>query len=277
MVNSSTNASANKKEYYVIDLVHIVKFVWYRIWVVALAGIIAASAGFGLSAFIIKPTYSSSIMLYVNNSSFSLSDVGFSISSSQISAAQSLVKTYKVLLQNRTTLERVMAQSGVKGYEWYEISDMIDATSVNETEVMRVKVTTTDPYLSEKIANGIAVVLPQRVAEIVEGASMEVVDSAVVNLQKVAPTIKNYTMVGFILGVLAAIIILVIRALLDNTIHDEDYILQNYNYPILAKIPDLNDAGGKNYSYRYKYRYYKKSGNYQNIDPNVSDNTNNEQ
>ena len=256
------NDSSNKKDYYVIDIVHIMKFVWYRIWAVALAGILAASAGFCISAFLIKPTYSSSIMLYVNNSSFSLNDVGFSISSSQISAAQSLVKTYNVLLQNRTTLERVIAQSGVNEYDWHEISRMIEATSVNETEVMSVKVTTTNPYTSEKIANGIAVVLPQRVAEIVEGASMEVVDSAIVNPQKVAPSIKNYTVIGFILGVLAAVLVL----------HDEDYILQNYDYPILAKIPDLMDAGNKNYGYRYKYRYYKKNSDYLNIDPDVSDN-----
>jgi len=270
------NTTANKKDYYVIDVVHIIKFVWYRIWVVAIAGILAAAVGFSVSAFLIKPTYSSSIMLYVNNSSFSLNDVGFSISSSQISAAQSLVKTYNVLLQNRTTLERVIAETGVD-YKWHEISGMIEASSVNETEVMRIKVTTTDPYLSEKIANGIAVVLPQRVAEIVEGASMEVVDSAVPNLQKVAPAIRNYTIVGFILGALAAVIALVIKALLDNTIHDEDYILQNYNYPILAKIPDLMDAGNKNYGYKYRYKYYKKRGYYQNIDPNVSENTDNEQ
>ena len=270
------NTSANKKDYYVIDVVHIIKFVWYRIWVVALAGVLAAVAGFVTSAYVIKPTYASSIMLYVNNSSFSLNDVGFSISSSQISAAQSLVKTYNVLLQNRTTLERVISVTGID-YEWHEVAGMIEASSVNETEVMRIKVTTTNPYLSAKIANGIAEVLPQRVAEIVEGASMEVVDSAVPKLQKVAPAIRNYTMVGFILGALLAVIVLVIRALLDNTIHDEDYILQNYNYPILAKIPDLMNSGSKNYGYKYKYKYYKKNGYYQDIDPNVSDSADSEQ
>ena len=270
------NNAANKKEYYVIDIVHIIKFIWYRIWAVVIAGVLAASAGFCVSAFIIKPTYSSSIMMYVNNSSFSLNDVGFSISSSQISAAQSLVKTYNVLLQNRTTLERVVAETGLP-YTWKDISGMIEASSVNETEVMRITVTSKDPYDSAKIANGIAVVLPQRVAEIVEGASMEVVDSAVPNLNKVAPAIRNYTLVGFVLGAMLAVAVLAIKAMLDNTIHDEDYILQNYDYPILAKIPDLMDVGSKNYGYRYKYRYYKKNNYYQNIDPDDSNNKDSEQ
>ena len=99
---------SNVKDYYVIDVMHIAKSIWYRIWVVAIAGLIAAGIGFSIAAFMVTPTYSSSIMLYVNNSSISLTDVGFSISSSDLTASQSLVKTYSVLLKNRTTLERVI-------------------------------------------------------------------------------------------------------------------------------------------------------------------------
>ena len=245
------------KDYYVIDVMHVLKSIWYRIWVVILAGFIAAGIGFSIAAFAITPTYSSSIMLYVNNSSLSLNDVGFSISSSDLTAAQSLVKTYNVLLKNRTTLNRVIEETGV-AYTWDDLYYMIKASSVDETEVMKITVTTEDPYESEKIANGIAKVLPQRVAEVVEGTSMEVVDSAIPNLQKVAPSITKYTAIGFMLGVLVAALWLAVRALMDNTIQDEDYIIQNYSYPILAKIPDLLDNGSKRYGYKYGYSYYRR-------------------
>lgn len=253
-MENNNNKNTNR-DYYVIDIMHIVRTVWYRIWIVAIAGILAACISFLTVTFAITPTYSSSIMLYVNNSSISLNDVGFSISSSDISAAQSLVKTYNVLLKNRTTLERVIEKTKVS-YTWEELYDMIEASSVNDTEIMSVTVTSNDPYEAQKIANGIAEILPQRVTEIVEGTSMEVVDSAVPNLEKVAPSITKYTAVGFILGAFAAIVVLIIRALMDNTIHDEDYVIQNYNYPILAKVPDLVDAGNKKYGYN-KYSYYQ--------------------
>ncbi len=245
----------NSKDYYVIDLVHIVKFVWHRIWVVAVSSVLAAAIAFSFAAFIITPTYSSSIMLYVNNSSFTVGDLGFSISSSEISAAQSLVKTYTVLLKNRTTLEKIIDDTKVP-YTWEELYKKIDAAPVNETEIMEVTVTTNDPYESEKIANGIAKILPKRVSEIVEGSSMEVVDSAIANTKKVAPSITKYTIIGFILGMLLSVMLLVALAMLDSTIHDEEYILNNYGYPILAKIPDLLDTGTKKYSY---YNSYKKS------------------
>ncbi len=240
------------KDYYVVDLAHVVKVVWQHIWAVAAAGLITAVVGFMLAAFAIKPTYSASIMLYVNNSSFNVGDLGFSISSSELTAAQSLAKTYTVLLKNRTTLERLIDETDVD-YSWEEIYDMIESGPVNETEVMQVTVTCDDPRMAARIANGIAVVLPQRVTEVIEGASMEVVDSAIVNTEKVAPSITLYTVVGFAVGLLLSVVTLIIIALMDNTIHDEEYVMRTFGYPILAQVPDLNDSSSKRYGYSDVY------------------------
>lgn len=248
------------REYYTIDLIHIAKALWERIWLIILAAIIGAAAAFSYANFLIAPTYSSSVMLYVNNTSFSVGNV--SISSSQILAAQSLVNTYTVILNNRTTYEKVIEVSGVS-YTPEQLSKMVKAGPANETEIMKVTVTSTDPYEAAKIANCIAEVLPERIKQVIDGASMEVVDTAVPNLQKVAPSITKYTIVGLILGALGAAAVLAVFALMDDTIHDEEYILQNYKYPVLAKLPDLLGGSSKRYGYRY-YRsgYYRKNYGY---------------
>ena len=243
-------------EYYTIDTTHIVKTLLHNAWMVALAGFVASVIGFVISAFVITPTYSSSIMLYVNNSSFSLGNTNFSISSSEITAAQNLVRTYSEILRNRTTLERVIDKTDAP-YTYRQLSKMIVATPSNDTEIMKVTVTTTDPYEAAQIANCIAEVLPVRVSEVIDGASMEVVDSAIPEFEKVEPSITMYTAVGLVLGVLVAVVALVVIALMDDTIHDEDYVLRTYDCPILAKIPNLINSGGKRYG--YYYQAYKKS------------------
>ncbi len=248
------NKERSTKDYYTIDFLHIAKSLWHRAWIIILSGILAAAVGFSVAAFVIKPEYSSSIMLYVNNSSFSLGNTSFSISSSEITAAQSLVKTYGEILNNRTTLERVIDKAEID-YTYRELSKMIVASPSNDTEIMKVTVTANDPYEASKIANCIAEVLPVRISEIIDGASMEVVDSAVADLEKVAPSITKYTAVGLILGILIAVLVLSVVAMLDETIHNEDYVLQTYDYPILAKIPDLLDFGPGKYGY-----YSGKSG-----------------
>ncbi len=246
---------SSEKDYYVIDLVQILSALWTKLWALIIAGILVAAIGFSYASFFISPKYSASVMLYVNNSSFSVGSTDFSISSSEITAAQSLVKTYIVILKNRTTLEKIIKSTGVD-YTYDELYGMIEASPVDDTEVFKVTVTGTDPYEAAKIANGISDVLPDRVSNIIEGSSMRLVDKAVANVNKVAPSITKYTIAGFVIGVFISAMFVIIAALKDATIHDEDYILDNYDFPVLAKIPDMNESDSSKYKY---YSYYKKS------------------
>lgn len=248
----------NNGEYYTVDVVHILKTLWRRAWVIVLCGLLAAAVGFSISAFVISPTYSSFIKLYVNNSSFSLGNTSFSISSSELTAAQSLVRTYGEILNSRSTLERVIQKAEVS-YTWDELAGMIEYSPSNDTEIMSVTVTCHDPYEASKIANTIAEVLPVRISEIIVGASMEVVDTAIPDMQKVSPSITKYTAAGLVLGVLISAAALVVHALLDDTIHEEEYVIGTYNYPILGKVPDLLNTGNR--SYAYYSRQHRGTGN----------------
>lgn len=238
----------NNRDYYTIDIVHIFKSLWRRAWVIVLCGLLTAAIGFSLAKFVMEPTYSSHVMLYVNNSSFSLGNTSFSISSSEQTAAQNLVRTYGVILDSRSTLLRVIEKAEVD-YSWKRVSGMIDYAPANDTEIMRVTVTCGNPYEASRIANTIAEVLPMRINEIIDGASMEVVDSAIPETNKVGPSVSKYTAVGMMLGVVLSVVVLTILALLDDTIHDEEYVLNTYDYPILGKVPNLLNTGSKSYSY----------------------------
>lgn len=242
------NQENSTKEYYTIDVLHIVKSLWKRAWLITLCGLLAAGIGFSISAFAIAPTYSSSVKLYVNNSSISLGNTNFSISASELTAAQSLVRTYGDILDSWNTLERIIDKADVD-YTWKELSDMITYAPSNETEIMLVTVTCENPYEASKIANTIAEVLPVRISEVIDGASMEVVAPAIPDIAKVSPSITKYTAVGLVLGVLVSVIILIVFALFDDTIHDEEYVLRTYDYPILGKVPDLLNTGNKSYGY----------------------------
>ena len=68
-------------------------------------------------------------------------------------------------------------------------------------------------------------------------------------LEKVAPNITRYTVLGLLIGVFLSVIAVVISALLDDAVHDEEYVLRTYDYPILGKVPDLLNTGNKSYGY----------------------------
>lgn len=239
----------NNSEYCTIDLMHIVKSLWKRAWLIALCGLVAAGIGFSIAKFVIVPTYSSYVKLYVNNSSFSLGTTSFSITSSELTAAQSLVRTYGEILNTRATMQRVIDKADID-YTWKDLLGMVSYAPSNDTEIMRVTITCENPYEASKIANTIAEVLPERISEVISGASMAVVDSAIPDIDKVAPSISRYTILGFGLGVLLAAFVVTVLALLDDTIHDENYVLSTYDYPILGNVPDLMNVGSKSYGYQ---------------------------
>lgn len=246
------NKAKTSKDYYSIDLMHIARSIIHRLWIIILAAVLAAAAGFSYSTFVLKPVYGAQVLLYVNNSSINFGNTSFDISASDIQASLSLVNTYSVLLKNRTTLERVKENAGVD-YTVAQLASMIQTGSVNETEVMKVVVTCGNPHEAAKIANSIAEVLPVRVSEIIDGASMVVVDRAVPVTSKIGPSVSRYTFLGLIIGALVTVIIIAVRAIMDDTIYNEDYVLENYDYPILAKVPNLLETHhGSGYGYYYK-------------------------
>ena len=87
---------------------------------------------------------------------------------------------------------------------------------------------------------------------------MEVVAPAIPNVDKVAPSITQYTAIGLVLGILVSVITLIVLALMDDTVHDEEYVLRTYEYPILGKVPDLLNAGNKSYGY-YSQKHKRAS------------------
>jgi len=245
-------------EYIRIDLLKIASGLVHRLWAIVLTMILCGLIAFSWAAFFVTPLYQSNVLMYVNNSSFSVGSTNFSISSSEITAAKSLVDTYMVILQTRMTLNEVIS-AGELDYTYEELLEMIKAEAVNGTEVFSVTVTSDDPREAEHIANTIGLILPDKIADVVEGSSVRIVDYAVVPSEKTSPSVSKYTMVGLLLGVLFSCIIIVIIEIMDDKIHSEDYLLNNYgDIPFLSAIPDMMDERGDGYYSYYSYQTPKK-------------------
>lgn len=242
-----------KKEdtYLEIDLLSLLKAMWKSLWLIVAATVLCGAAAFCIARFCITPLYKASVLMYVNNSALSVGSTKVSISSSDLSAAQSLVDTYVVILNTRATLDEVKDKAGVS-YTYEELKDMISAAAVNSTEVFEIVVTSPDPKEARDIGNVIAQVLPKRISTVVEGSSARVVDKAVTPAKKASPSITRYTAVGMLLGIIASCGCIAVRTILDDRIHDEDCLLQMYeNIPVLTVVPELTASESDGYGYGY--------------------------
>lgn len=221
-----------------IDVLKLLQSIWRKAWVILLVTILAGSAAFAGTAVFIRPKYRAEALMYVNSSNISVGGTKVSISQSELTAAQTLVDTYIVILNTRTTLEDVIAQTGVP-YAYEELRNMITAEAVNGTEVFSIQVVSRSPSEAETLANAIARILPEKIASIVEGSSARIVDYAVVPAKKDSPSLIKSTAIGAVLGFFLTCGVVVVQELMDDLIHDADYLTQTYDVPVLAVIPDL--------------------------------------
>lgn len=245
--------SKNKDNRFIeIDLGELFVALCKKIWIIAIVTVLVGAIVGAYSFFFITPKYKASAMMYVNNNSVSVGGTSFDLS--DINAAKSLVNTYVVILNSRNVLNDVIEQSGVD-YTYDELKHMISAEPVDSTEVFEVVVTSANPEEAEKIANSICSVLPKKIASILESSSVRIVDSAVLPEKKSSPNVTMYTLVGMLAGFVVSCAVVIILKLRDNSISSEDYLINNYKYPVLAVIPDFDDNHNKeNYYYSYSNR-----------------------
>lgn len=216
-----------------IDLKRLVVVLWRRLWLLLLVAAVGAGIAFSYAKFFVSPSYSSSVTLYVNNNY--VDSPGFS--SSQLTAAQDLAKTYMVIMESRNVLQTVAEQTNL-GYTYNHLKGMVSATAVNETEIFEVRVTGGNYQHVTQIANAIADVLPEKITSVVEGSSVRVVDRAVENPNPVGPNYRSYMMLGAVAGFGLCLVALLVLELLDTTIYSEEYLSQRYeNIPLLTVIP----------------------------------------
>lgn len=241
-----------------IDFGRIWKAVVKKIWLICIVSVLCTVLTIVGTFYLVTPKYESSAMFYVNNNSLSVGDTSFSISQGDITAAKSLVDTYIVILNSRACLNDVIDYADVD-MSASELRKKISASSVNETEVFEVVVTSTDSSEAEKIANAIAYILPKRISSIVEGTSANIVDYAIEASSPSSPSYPKNAILGFLISFIVMVIIVVVRELFDVTIRKQEDIERCCSHPILAQVPDMLSAQKQGEYYAYSNKKHSAS------------------
>lgn len=253
--------AASQKKEIELDLFQVVNILWQKALIIILAATIFGAASFAGTFFFISPKYKATTSMYVNNSSFSFGATSFSITSSELSASNTLVSTYIYILESRTTLEEVISEAGLS-YTYEDLEKMIDARAVSDTAAFDVTVESENPVEAELVANTIAKILPDRIAEIVDGSSVRIVDYAIIPAHRSSPSYIKNTLIGALIGgILSSAVVLamfVTSEKRNDDIRSVDDLKDMYpDIPVLALIPDMRISGKKGYYYS---SYYGEGG-----------------
>lgn len=227
-----------------IDLREIFDWFWNKKVIILIIVIIAAGIGAIYTYNFTTPMYSSSTTLVLVNSEETTTDEGSeSITTSDITLNSSLVSTYSELIKSNRVIRQVISNLGIDVSE-SSIKNNVTVEAVEDAEIIKITVSNSSPIYAAKIANEIADVFTDVVAEIYNINNVHVVDEAEV---ATSPSninhIKDIAIFAFV-GIIIAVAYVFIINFSDTTIKTSAEVEKEFGIPVIASIPFVdNDKG----------------------------------
>lgn len=215
---------------------HIGKLFIKHIWLSLIVAVVFSLGFFIYSKLFVKPTYQSYFTAYINNK---IADTGVNTSSGDLTASMGLVYVYQDIITSRSVLEQAAKECNTS---YGNIAGCVKASVSDTAPVVSVVVETTSRKLSLKLAQKIAEIAPAKVAEVVDGSSMRIIDEPVAPSGSVSPNSKKNLVVGFLVGFLLAAVICVLRDLIYDTVQSDEEMESRYGVPVIGHIPDVFQA-----------------------------------
>lgn len=238
------------------DILYILKSNILAIIIFAIVGGVIFGA---YSKFVLKPTYKAEARMYVLSSSGSEL-----LKLSELEMSTQLASDYIEMMLSRPMLEEVIDTLSLNNtFTTRSLSSVISIENPADTRILNISVKCGDAALAADIANTLADVSAKNISEIMEIEAPKVFQRAVVDTKKVAPSNARNTMMGMILGVVAALGIAMFLYITDDTMKTEEDIER---YTNLANFGMINDDSSRNEKrkkkskkgyYAYGYGAYK--------------------
>lgn len=232
-----------------INLIPLLKELLKKLWLIVLVGLIVGGSVFIATKIMIKPSYRSGFTAYVNNKQGNQKDNDF-LTSSDVTASKQLVLTYQKILTSNTILTAAAESIGVD-LSYSTLLKKVTTEVKDETEIISVYVEDTDPEFAYEYAQAIAKIAPQYMAQIVEGSSMKIIDYPEYSDKIFKPNYMRFALIGFLIGAVIVMIIVIIRYFMDDTVKGESDIESRFTIPILGVIPDISKASNSHSDYYY--------------------------
>ncbi len=200
---------------------------WWMLVIGLLAGGILAGC---YTVFAITPLYRATSTIYIFNKTTSITSL------TDIQLGSQLTVDFQIIAKTREVLEAVIDDCDLK-MSTSALSGAVTVTNPTDSHMLTITVTNPNPELAARIANSLADILRQQVADVMNTDKPSTVERAVVPTSPSSPSLTGNIEKGALVGFALVVAYLVIRFLLDDTISTEDDVRKYLGLNTLATIP----------------------------------------
>lgn len=224
-----------------IDLLQVLAVVQKNLLLFIAICVLTCTAGFATCKFAMTEEFSATAKIIIVKDESKSSST--SLTSSDIQLSQKLASTYKQIIMSEAISDTVIDNLDLrkKGFTSTTYNNCVSVSAADQTEVMNISVTTSDPQMSADIANEVVDVFISKIYDIMEVQNVTILNNAKVPTKKSGPSTTKWTAIGGLVGLVICGIIALIKVFTDTKIKSEEEVKAIFNnkYPIIGTIPDF--------------------------------------
>lgn len=222
-----------------IDLIDLAWALLDKTHYIVLCFLIGAVIMNAYSYFLVRPTYKSTAKMYVVSASKnSVVDLD------ALNIGTSLTADYEQLMLSYPVLEQVINKLNLD-MDSDTLAKMITLENPTDTRILNINVVSTDPKSARDIANTLMDVSVDYLPKTMSTNAPNVAQKAKLAYHKDGPSYTKYTMIGALAGAFLYCMYLVVKYLMDDTIHTADDMEKYFDIVPLAVIPDVEELASE--------------------------------
>jgi capsular polysaccharide biosynthesis protein len=237
-----------------ITIQKILGILLHRLPMILMAGVLGGLVFFVYTSFAIKPVYSTSAMIYIQNygkqsdqnatddkqaatagagSSESLQSnnaVAQKIFNSDLAGSAALASNCITLFNNSNDITR------------YYDGCSVSMSTAEDTFYITIEVSGNDPVKCANVANIVA----EKCAPVFHShfpyGRIGTIREAGTPSSPISPNKVQNTLIGVVVGIILACVVAIVMELIDTTIKSDDDLSALYKVPVFAEIPDFENT-----------------------------------
>ena len=220
-----------------IDLMEIFETLKSKLaWILAVA-LFGAAVAYGISCFLIEPTYTAQVIMYVNNRR--TNTYADAVNQSDLNASKELVPTYQAIVSTKSAMKRAINEGGISGYTPDQLMSMVSTQLVEDTGIFAITVRGKEQYKVADIANAVAQSGTAEISKYIEGTTATIIDRAVVPAGQSSPNNRKNAILGFLLGAVISSAVVLAIYFLDTRLKKADDFAKVMSAPVLGMIQSM--------------------------------------
>ncbi|MEC3884073.1 Wzz/FepE/Etk N-terminal domain-containing protein [Halobacillus sp. HZG1] len=224
-----------------ISLKEIFEVLKKRIWMIISLAVGAAALSALITFFVLTPSYEASSQFIVNQSQDQSQNAAYDIN--DIRTNVELINTYNVIIKSPRILTEVSDELGLNMTAG-QLADKIQVGNEQESQVVNVTATDTNPQRAVDIANTVVNVFKGEVPQLMNGVdNINILTEAELGPDPapVSPNTALNIAIAFVVGTMIGVGLAFLLEYLDNTIKQEEDIEETLGLPVLGVVSTISE------------------------------------